>query len=693
MQTQYLNEQEIYKAITTIKQSPSNGVFEIRIIRNDRKNPTSAYFNNPETAIKKLREYSRNKFEKTNVYITLNELHPQCYDRVTRDTFMENVSTTSESDVIGRDWLFIDVDPRRPSHTSATKEQVTLAHDKAQVVLDYLRKVGFSDPVIAFSGNGYHLLYRVSLANTKEVKTKVKKFLEALDRMFSDRDIKIDTANQDASRVCKLYGTLAQKGLNTEQAPYRMSKILYVPEKLERSKVDLIDVVINEIPETTDEKPSMTYNRSGQMQPLELSSWLDNYGIDYYETDYPGGHKYILDHCFFDSGHKGKDACLFQYSNGAIKYKCFHDSCQDKGWKDVRVLFEPDAYQKKYEERDNRTYHSYNRNSPVKIVPKHIEETPDEPIFETAKQVIGRKEEEQTFVKTGITEIDKRMSGLVKGGITLLSGMRASGKTSILSEIALNAIDDGNRVGCFSGEMKDSRFFRWMILQAAGKSYAMYGGREGVWNVPRMQQEQIADWLDGKFWLYNNKYGNDFTAITEQFEKLIVEKKLDLLILDNLMAFNTQGLSPDKYEAQSKFVLTIVDLAHKYNIHCLFVAHPKKSNGFLRLDDVSGTADLSNAVDNAFIIHRTNHDFKVKTREEFEWNENDAIYDSDNVIEIVKDRENGNQDIFIPLYFEKETRRLKNDRNEYRTYGWSRDANGFTPIATEIEESEIPFRP
>ena len=32
--------------------------------------------------------------------------------------------------------------------------------------------------------------------------------------------------------------------------------------------------------------------------------------------------------------------------------------------------------------------------------------------------------------------------------------------------------------------------------------------------------------------------------------------------------------------------------------------------GFLRKDDISGTADLTNAVDNVFIVHRVNNDFK-----------------------------------------------------------------------------------
>ena len=36
-------------------------------------------------------------------------------------------------------------------------------------------------------------------------------------------------------------------------------------------------------------------------------------------------------------------------SNGAIGFNCFHNSCNGHTWQDVRLLFEPDAYDKKFE--------------------------------------------------------------------------------------------------------------------------------------------------------------------------------------------------------------------------------------------------------------------------------------------------------------------------------------------------------
>ena len=131
-------------------------------------------------------------------------------------------------------------------------------------------------------------------------------------------------------------------------------------------------------------------------------------------------------------------------------------------------------------------------------------------------------------------------------------------------------------------------------------------------------------------------------------------------------------------------------IGHRNNIHIILVAHPRKSFGFLRLDDVSGSADLANAVDNAFIVHRNNRDFQTKTAQMFGWKQDNEFYLATNVIEVCKERENGLQDLFVPLYFETETKRLKNDFAENIIYGWNTDTDGFTTVTAD-EIKDIPF--
>ena len=192
---------------------------------------------------------------------------------------------------------------------------------------------------------------------------------------------------------------------------------------------------------------------------------MSKYGLRYRKSNYSDGVKYILDCCPFDSNHKGKDACIFQSRSGAIGFHCFHNSCVDKTWTDVRMLYEPDAYEKRQREYEQRIYQKPNRFQEIKKI-KIVE---GRPIFYTAKDILDLPVPDETFIKTGITDIDKKMRGLKKGYVSVISGLRASGKSSVISEICLDCVETRNNAGVFSGELSPKNFMRWMITSGLRK--------------------------------------------------------------------------------------------------------------------------------------------------------------------------------------------------------------------------------
>lgn len=661
-----LDKTEIAKAIQVMK--PQGQLFECRVIYSS-KQMYSGYFRSAETLWKAFDGIP--DFADCNVYITLNALNDQCYNRLQHDRFKKNAdATTSDNDVIGYDWLLIDLDPKRPTKTSSSQEQIEKAYQLCGKIWHFLQTIGFEKPIIAFSGNGYHLLYRIHMANNDDNKKLLEMCLKTLNMMFSDNVIDVDMKNFNPSRVCKLYGTRAQKGTDSVNARHRMSRIQWFPEEIISTDRKYLEKLASYYPK--DEKPQ----RYNNYRPSEfnLQSWLDKYGIEYNAVGFTGGTKYILEHCPFDANHKGKDAVIFQSASGAIGFNCFHNSCSDKKWRDVRLLFEPDAYEKRQQEYEKRIY----SKARVQEV-KHIKAKDGEPVFYTALDIFNLPKEEERFIRTGTTEIDQKMRGLKLGAVSVMSGLRASAKSTWISGLCLECIQNSNKVGVYSGELSPRNFMRWMNLQAAGKAHAQATQYENYYNVSANDQKLIAEWMGDNFHLYNNKYGNDYQAVREQFQKKIEQDKLELLILDNLMAFNITSLSDNKYEAQTAFVWSLHELAEKTGVHILFVAHPRKAMGFLRLDDISGTADLGNAVDNAFIIHRVNNDFIRLSKQMFGWKDDKPIYRATNAIEIAKDRDGGNQDVFIPLYYEKESKRLRNDPTENKIYGWDK-SDGFVPV-------------
>ena len=303
-----ISETEIRKAISLLK--TENQLFEVRVIYNS-KQMYSGYFKTADDLIKAFNKDIRD-YANCNIYITLNSLNEACYSREQQNFFKKNAkATSSDNDVVGYDWLFIDVDPKRPTGTSSSDDQVAAAKEIGNKVYSFMKNIGFYDPLFGFSGNGVHLLYRIKMKNSDENRELIKKCLNVLDMYFSDDEIQIDLKNFNPARVCKLYGTQAQKGADTKERPHRMSHIIGDPKKIKVNDVEYLKKLADMLPK--EEKPQK-YN-GYQPSQFDLDEWLDKYGLRYRKTSYSGGTKYILDACPFDSNHNGKDACSFKWCN------------------------------------------------------------------------------------------------------------------------------------------------------------------------------------------------------------------------------------------------------------------------------------------------------------------------------------------------------------------------------------------
>lgn len=663
---EFIDETEVRKALSIFK--PNNQLFEIRILQG--KKVISGYFKDPNVFFDCVNTVD---FRNTNVYFSLGYLEDALYSRSQRDVLRQNVQTTSDKEIDGYQWFFVDLDPVRPAGVSSSDKELAIAKEKAQAVAEYLDNIGFEEPVKAISGNGYHLLYYIKLRNTPDNVALVEACLKVLSELFDSDEVKIDTTNYNPARICKLHGTLAQKGANTPERPHRMSRILNVPDEIRKTGKVYLQKLAGELaePRRADSRPPRM-----EYQKFDLVNWLAEHGITYNLRQGDRAEIFSLDECPFDPNHKDGDSKIFLYPDGAIAFKCHHNSCSGYRWQDVREKFEPDAYNRPvFDDKYDKGWQEHNRNKKAAELSKPKE------MFRTAVEILQDPEPEYEYIKTGITYIDKLMAGLAKTELTAISGLTGSGKSTLLSQIMLNAVDAGHRVICYSGEMSNKKYLNWMIRQAAGRTNTVRSQAidEEYHIKSEFVQNQIARWMGDKFRLYDNRQGNDFKKIRDALEHTLVATKADLCVIDNLMILDLESMDKDKYEAQKKFVVSLKDLALKTNTHILFVAHPRKQAGWLRLSDIAGSANIGNILDNGFVIHRCTKAFEKAYREEFEDDPYKAcIHDPTNMIEIVKDREHGHVERFIPLYYEQETKRLKNSKDENFVYGWKEEQVTFT---------------
>jgi P4 family phage/plasmid primase-like protien len=198
------------------------------------------------------------------VYFTLNPLRAETLGSGGRG----RGGAAVDEDVESRALLLIDLDPERPKDVSSTDEEKKSAWAIISTVREFLRDRGFPEPVLADSGNGYHLLYRIDLP--ADDGGLVKRFLKALHARFSTPEVKVDTTVHNPSRICKLYGTWARKGWNPPvERPHRLSKLLEGPAGVLPVPRTLLESVAGDPEPERTETPVATENGLADEQVIE----------------------------------------------------------------------------------------------------------------------------------------------------------------------------------------------------------------------------------------------------------------------------------------------------------------------------------------------------------------------------------------------------------------------------------------
>jgi predicted transcriptional regulator len=148
------------------------------------------------------------------IYVTLNPVHPSLLARSCNQILHPARHTTSDADILQRDWLLIDIDPVRRAGISATESEMQVAIDLANRMRDDLSSNGWPSPLLCCSGNGSYLLYRVSLPNDDQSTDLVRRTLIGLGARYDTDAVKVDRSTFNPSRIAKLIGTYARKGEN-----------------------------------------------------------------------------------------------------------------------------------------------------------------------------------------------------------------------------------------------------------------------------------------------------------------------------------------------------------------------------------------------------------------------------------------------------------------------------------------------
>lgn len=206
-------------------------------------------------------------------------------------------------------------------------------------------------------------------------------------------------------------------------------------------------------------------------------------------------------------------------------------------------------------------------------------------------------------IRTGFSNLDRVVDGFFMGQLVLLTGKRGEGKSTLMGQLMAEALNQGYKVLAYSGELPGYQFKRWLDFQLAGPQNALT--TYNVYSDPRYSLgedtvQRLNRWYYDNAFLYDNNSlnGDEYESLLETIEKTIQRYGVKLVCVDNLMTAIDVASADNQYVQQSQFVRSLKQIAVRYNVVVLLVAHPKKTDGKVTDNDaVSGSSDITNRAD------------------------------------------------------------------------------------------------
>ena len=181
------------------------------------------------------------------------------------------------------------------------------------------------------------------------------------------------------------------------------------------------------------------------------------------------------------------------------------------------------------------------------------------------------------------------------GEFSILTGETGSGKTTFLTQLSLDFMQQRVPTLWGSFEIKNDKLVSLFLMQLAKKNLRQ---------APVKEIEYYAEILE-KLPLYLLKFhgSQSLDEIMNTMNYAVYNFDIQNIVLDNLQFMvGVPTKQVNKFDYQDEIIHKIRKFATEKNIHLTLVIHPKKTDEALKISSIFGTAKASQEADNIYII-------------------------------------------------------------------------------------------
>lgn len=276
---------------------------------------------------------------------------------------------------------------------------------------------------------------------------------------------------------------------------------------------------------------------------------------------------------------------------------------------------------------------------------------------------------------TGFKKFDAAIERFYVTTTTIITGIASSGKSSFLSSLICQSIEQDMPVMIYSGELSNESLKSWIDMCFAGqRGIREYANEDGskYYKLSNDAYNRINNTYKGKCYFYKDSFSHNTENLLAAAESAVRKNGVKTIIFDNMSSVSLGGSDESKWTRQEEFVKQVVDFGKRWQVCCILVIHPKKMEAVRRMNlmDVGGVSATFNLAHRVLSLYRVQEaDRKGKMGRNNQWIEKPLTCSV--VVDVLKDRLGSANGAHIELYYDKPSRRFYDSASNLdRRYKW-----------------------